>query len=472
MKFFKKSTMSIALTAAVAGGTLMGLSAPAQAVDIAPDGLGQVLVFPYYTTREGWNTYFNVTNTSNKTVAIKVRWREGRNSRDVRDFNVILSPYDVWTAATVDTGNGAGMVTSDNTCTVPQLPSTTGGLTGVDFTNTAYIQKGVQDNRDRGPQDLDRTREGYFEVIEMGVIDNATATGIAASIANAAKHTNVGNNTATPINCNFIDNLFATNLTGVQAAFAAPENVLKGRAVLINAAKGIAAGYDPLVLEDFSIAPIVFAPSSPSPSLANALPGGLTDVDALISRNGVINDYNVATNSETDWVMTFPTKNFHVDKAFAPSANFAAIPFNGVAPTSPFDAAVNGERFSGVQFGKSCFDVTLAIWDREEYKETDTFTNAFSPAEPGEEGDRMCYEANILSFGESDVFGSTLRKSIGTLPGDYGWANVGFGGSALPVIGMRVEVRNKGDATVNFGFANDHAYTTPAPVTTGPRPVE
>ncbi len=465
MKLFKKSTLGLALTAAVTGGTMMGVSTPAQAVAIAPDSLGQVLVFPYYTTREGWNTYFNLTNTSNLTVAVKVRWREGRNSRDVRDFNVILSPYDVWTAATVNTADGAGMVTSDRTCTVPQLPAR-GTLKGVDFTNTAYIQKGVQDNRDRGPEDLDRTREGYFEVIEMGVIDTAAPnSALASTIASSAKHNNVGNNTATPPGCATIDSLFATNLTGVQAAFDAPENVLKGRAVLINAEKGIAAGYDPLVLEDFSIAPLVFAPSSPSPSLANALPGGVAAVNSLIMRNGVINDYNVATDSETDWVMTFPTKNFHVDKGYAASANFAAIPSTGVAPTSPFDAAVNGERFSGVQAGKSCFDLTLAIWDREEYKATDTFTNAFSPAEPGEEGDRMCYEANILSFGTSDVFGSTLRKSILTLPGQYGWANVGFGGSALPVIGMRVEVRNKGDATVNFGFANDHAFTTPAQMT-------
>lgn len=455
MKLFKKSTLGLALTAALTGGAMMGVSAPAEAAfGIAPDGLGQVLVFPYYTTRNGWNTYFNITNTSDKTVAVKVRWREAHNSRDVRDFNVILSPYDVWTAATVDGTDGARMVTSDTTCTVPQLPSAGGSLTGIGFTNTAYIKKGVQDNRDKGPASLDRTREGYFEVIEMGVIDGNDTLNIARN----AKHSNVGDNTATPRNCAAIDSLFASNLTGVQGVFAPPENVLKGRAVLINAATGVAAGYDPLVIEDFSPIPLVNAPSSPSPSLEDAA-GGVAAVDTLLMRNGVINDYNVATNSQTDWVMTFPTKNFAVDEGYAASANFAAVAMGGGAPLAPFNTLVNGERFSGVQEGKSCFDVSLAIWDREEYKDANTLSNAFSPAEPGEAGDRMCYEANILSFGESDVFGSKVRKTIGTLPGKYGWANIGFGGASLPVIGMRVEQRNKGDATINFAFASDHAYT-------------
>ena len=462
MKLFKKSTMSLALTAALTSGAMMGVSTSVEAVTIAPDGLGQVLVFPYYTTRSGWDTYFNITNTSDKTVLVKVRWREGRNSRDVRDFLVVMSPYDVWTAATVNGADGARVITTDNTCTVPQLPAVGGGLTGIDFTNTAYIQKGIQDNRDYGPTSKDRTREGYFEAIEMGVVNDVADVANSMFIGLNAKHNNVGNNTAVPANCGAINNAFATNLAGVQGVVDAPENVLKGRAVLINAATGVAAGYDPLVLEDFSIAPMVFAPSSPSPSLANALPGGLAAVNALIMRNGVINDYNVATSSQTDWVLTFPTKNFAVDLAYAVSANFAAVqmPHNSL-PLAPFDvASVNGERFSGVQNGKSCFDVTLDLWDREEYKEEDNYNNSFSPAEPGSPGDRMCYEANILSFGDSDLFGSELRKSISALPGDYGWANVGFGGASLPVIGMRVEQRNKGDATVNYAFANDHAYTT------------
>lgn len=62
MKFSKKQM-------ALAVGTVLGAASmipSAQAVNLATDGLGQVLIFPYYTTRAGWNTLFNITNTSDK----------------------------------------------------------------------------------------------------------------------------------------------------------------------------------------------------------------------------------------------------------------------------------------------------------------------------------------------------------------------------------------------------------------------
>jgi hypothetical protein len=46
-----------------------------------------------------FNTLMSVVNTTASTKAIKVRFREGRNSLEVLDFNVFLSPFDVWTAA-------------------------------------------------------------------------------------------------------------------------------------------------------------------------------------------------------------------------------------------------------------------------------------------------------------------------------------------------------------------------------------
>ncbi len=487
MKLFKKTAMSLALGVAVTSGALMmGVSAPVQAVNIAQNGLGQVLVFPYYTTRNGWNTYFNITNTSNKTVAIKVRWREGMNSRDARDFNVVLSPYDVWTAAVVNGEDGAAkVVTSDNSCTAPLLKSM-GALKGVSFTNTAYVDRGTQKNDDHGSKLLDRTREGYFEVFNMGAVDRETR-----DIAKNAKHrSGIKNNKAVPKDCEAVSKAFL-NIPKLQNEFNKPENVLKGRAVLINTKKGVAAGYDPLVLANFNTDQSMIAnPSDPRPNLTNVSPNvsvtvddsdignprtishrGGSDSDAvsqLILRNGIINDYNIATTSKTDWILTFPTKGFYVDKGYHTGANFAAIPSIGSAPKYPFDVSVHGERFSGVQDGKSCFDVRVSMWDREEYRTKMDENVSFSPREPGEEGDRMCYEANILSFGDSNMFGSKLAKSFfkddpTQLPGENGWAKVTFGekGTAsLPVIGIRVEMRNKGSARANFGFANDHAYTS------------
>ena len=48
MNIFKKKS----LCAALAGIGALGVAGAAQAVNLNPDGLGQVLIYPYYTTRD------------------------------------------------------------------------------------------------------------------------------------------------------------------------------------------------------------------------------------------------------------------------------------------------------------------------------------------------------------------------------------------------------------------------------------
>ena len=64
---------------------------------------GQVLLYPYYTTRadsagNAYATLLSVINDNASTKAVPVRFLEGRNSREVLDFNLYLSLYDAWTA--------------------------------------------------------------------------------------------------------------------------------------------------------------------------------------------------------------------------------------------------------------------------------------------------------------------------------------------------------------------------------------
>ena len=81
----KKLTLAVGV--AVGG---LSLAPTAGAVSVSANNLGQALIFPYYTVRGGWTTLLGVTNTSNQVVAVKVRFREAYNSRDVFDFNIIL----------------------------------------------------------------------------------------------------------------------------------------------------------------------------------------------------------------------------------------------------------------------------------------------------------------------------------------------------------------------------------------------
>src|ERR1051325_8033264 len=122
--FNKKS-----LYAAVAGLSALGVTGAAQAVFLNPDGLGQALVYPYYTVRDQtagnpYNSLLSVVNSTASAKAVKVRFLEGKNSREVLDFNLFLSKHDVWTAAILPSSTGGALVgTLDKSCTLPPIPS-------------------------------------------------------------------------------------------------------------------------------------------------------------------------------------------------------------------------------------------------------------------------------------------------------------------------------------------------------------
>jgi hypothetical protein len=88
MKTFKQKS----LYAALAGVTALGVTSAAQAVNVNPDGLGQVLIYPYYTVRDKvagapFSSLLTVVNSTASAKAVKVRFIEGKNSQEVLDFN-------------------------------------------------------------------------------------------------------------------------------------------------------------------------------------------------------------------------------------------------------------------------------------------------------------------------------------------------------------------------------------------------
>ena len=175
---FKTRMISTAVAAAV--GTFAG---GAQAVNLGQDGQGQVLIFPYYSAQPkgstAIDTYINIINSD--TVlgkAVKVRFIEAKASREVLDFNLYLSPNDMWAGAI--TRNAAGnaiLRTWDNSCTAPEIltpagtSSTTAGVTReVAFVNFDYAGDAVKDDS------LTRAMEGYVEIIQMADLTSGTKT--------------------------------------------------------------------------------------------------------------------------------------------------------------------------------------------------------------------------------------------------------------------------------------------------------
>jgi len=409
------------LYAALAGAGALGAVGTAQAVGLNPNGLGQALIYPYYTVQadasgNAYNSLLSVVNTTNSAKAVKVRFLEGKNSREVLDFNLFLSKHDVWTAAVLPSSSGGGRVlTFDNSCT---LPSNTYLKAGVDFVNYAYT--GTAD--DKGGSGLDRTKEGYVEIIEMATYRPDTCVSIQV--------THVG---GVPFDC---DNL---SDSAAKATASSASGGLFGGMSLINVAGGTDYTEDAVALTAFAPFNLYANAGSVSPQLTDASPpvsaafgdetifsnltGGVVPVflsnwpapvynpadpvSAVLMRNQVMNEYvlDAATKSGTDWVITFPTKRFYVHAGTGPATKLFQRNFN-----------------DGVG---ACDDIVLAIYDREEHTTSTPVT--FSPPPPVP-GVAICWEANVITFNNSNVLRSANNSNINT-SNSNGWLNLTFASS-------------------------------------------
>ena len=194
--------------------------------------------------------------------------------------------------------------------------------------------------------------------------------------------------------------------------------------------------------------------------LSDIWPSGIDAVSAILMAREVINEYSVnpAVEAESAWVVTFPTKWAYVD-GVVPAAQPFSEPFYD--PSDP-DSVYNN--------GKSCDEVSAVAYDREEFSKEEGLD--FSPRPPGGKF-QLCYEANVLQFGDSDVFSAELTESrLNNPPGKNGWLDLGFNASAnvmvgsdnyylgLPVIGFKATVLGNSNVGVGASYAAGvaHAY--------------
>ncbi len=161
------------------GSIVPALPTASTAVNLAisADGAGHILLVPYFTVQNGNATLINLVNTD-KTFgkAVKVRFRGAANSDDVFDFQVFLSPGDVWSANVSKGADGrAALTTTDKSCTLPKNVNTSFVTDRLPSTYTA-AQKALQ------------TNEGYVEIFNMGDIPKSrysAQTGLAPSASSS-----------------------------------------------------------------------------------------------------------------------------------------------------------------------------------------------------------------------------------------------------------------------------------------------
>lgn len=328
----RKSSLATLILFTCAGG--------AEAMHLDPSGLGQALVAPYYTVNAGHQTLLSVRNQTNRGKALKVRFLEGRNGREVLGFNIYLAPRDLWTGAVFSLADdgAAQLITLDDSCTVPAiktsttLPQLANGRRVLPFSNAQF--SGALD--DAGPNELTRTREGYFEIIEMG------------EVINAGQHTLDDISPAfngIPANCARLNDAWLPQgywTANAETDLTVPDGGIAATVSLINTLEGTLYTYQAEAIDAFSSIVQHSNYGSAMPNLSTAVSNaGEAYVEAVVEvGNGLVtsryplsraidavsalfmaaridNEFNTSPSSgaRSDWVMTLPTKKFYTDDA-------------------------------------------------------------------------------------------------------------------------------------------------------------
>jgi hypothetical protein len=250
---------------------------------------------------------------------------------------------------------------------------------------------------------------------------------------------------------------------------------LYGYATVINVPTGAAFGYDAIAIADHVGAGATgsdmhYQPGDIRPNFGDSA----LDTSAIVSVNGaavtldfdgdypaeatervqalnatimaseIYNDYvtDSAIGATTDWLLTFPTKAFHV---------------NGTEPVEPFSKLWNGQT--------ACEPTELSAVDREESTPPPPPSPGssgpdFSPAPPADpvdppKGDDVpiCYEATIVQFASESAAG-TSTVAIGVneyLDASEGWATISMMpadlDSTLGPCGLDGDITTTGDWT-------------------------
>jgi len=485
----KRNVIALGVATAIsvlAGNAFAGvIDNPAVATTtVNPEGLGNRLVFPYFTTQSDNATLINIVNTD--TVygkALKVRFRGAGNSDDIYDFQVLMSPGDIWTAAVTQDAEGySQLATSDKTCTIPSNVNAS-------FKNVNRLDS----TKDTAAQ----TREGYIEVINM--FDIVDIAGTTTDLFNRVKHVNG----VAPCSGAAIDALVSefTSVGGTTATsgpgYAYPTSGLAGDWIILNQANTAAwsgsalalattnanavfwpqtdatitlaatDSADPLLVYG-KVAPVSFDLPDLSTAYgdeANALLAR-DNVTGLLASTSVLNEYvsDDTIAAVTDLLFSQPMRRYYVAADYTATTG-TALPVRHVSTGTLFGTtAGDGLYYTSTQTTVVdrliCLKgVSFRSWDREE-----TTTSTQFVISPGVSTTyNICGEAAVTSINNGGVTtGSALNAAVARnnieVPYVDGWLDFNLTANnatnGLPVVGASFMRASNG--AVNYGFAFPH----------------
>lgn len=456
----KKSLIALSVGAVLGG---VSASAGAQSADrlvFNPAGVGHILIVPYFSTQSGNATLLNIVNTDTvRGKAVKIRFRGASNSDDVYDFQVFLSPSDVWTAAISQASDGvAQLATSDRSCTVP---ANVNGKFITSRLNPALT----------GAELANETREGYVEILNMGDIPPDTAT---TSLFFVTKHNAAG---TAPCTRSILDNLTISDSRLIQPTTGLMANwtiinvpnttVWSGEAAAVEARTSAGAPgsgrnvywpqradpvvvsdlltltADPLFLDGAVTAAQYDLPDLSTPYVSTACIANCAQVQAnelsfAMAATRVAGEYlsSASINASTDWVVSKPTRRYYAAVDYTGSSSGGPVIVDNLndnsVPIAVYYRRSTTSTTGNLQLGNStnggkpyqaCVQVTsIAWWNREEGSPAPDGP-VISPGQP-KQPPFLCGEVSVVGVNSptSPLGASVARVNVTIGSGfDDGW---------------------------------------------------
>jgi hypothetical protein len=426
---------------------LVLFSALTNAVSLSPNGVGQVLLFPYYTVNGDNTTIISVVNSTAKAKVLRLRAREAINGREVFSINLYLAPFDTWNAGILALAPNAGarLATQDASCTVPR--ANTIAIVGAPFGDN-FLRFSDADyagaNNDSGPSGLTRTREGSVEIFELATVKPRSTTFEYISYRSFGSLCPQIEQTWQVRNVN--DAIYA-RFEASNFDFDPPTGGIYGQGAIVDVQNGSYINYDAIALNGFTRTVMHTYPGNRMPDLSDADPisealvdgrlvrstwtnsaigtgtelGGRIDaVSSVLAATRTSNEFNaeLASGARTEWVINSPTRMFYTDARYVgpgPDAN----------ATKPFESMSSKSDFFGqaIEFSTPGCE-KLALTGNERNGQALQLLPS-NPAPPGEltvEPQSLCYQTGVIAFNQraveppsrlpSAILGSTLAKDM------------------------------------------------------------
>jgi hypothetical protein len=458
-----------------------------------PEGVGHVLYVPYFSTQSGNVTAINIVNTDvERGKVLKVRFRGASNSDDVYDFQVFLSPADVWTAGISQGADGRSRLdTADMSCTLPA------NVNGAFITSRTPAAGGANE-----------TREGYVEILTMAdIVDDGGdysdlydtvkhVDGVAecdADILTDLRQENAARYMAPPttgVMANWtivnVQKIFAYSgeAAAIEARDASGEPIA-GRIVYwdqrptpLSQSEAEANTADPLLR---GATPVVAGARYDLPDLSTPYLPGLPDCpfcqaralsDAITTQVLAGEFYSEATlGAQTDWVISFPTRRYFAAVRYT-GTGAPAIVRNATSDGNIYFTAANTELGSVSGAGKPyqiCARLgtsAVGFLDREETP-TEVDDIVISPGTPVSLS--LCGEVAVVGVnaGADTATGATVARSNVDNGFTEGWGYLSTPSSdGLPMLARQFTRVNNTQSNVYYGLsypARRLVPGTPAP---------